>query len=299
MDNRAFISYRRDLSAFVARAVFQDLRANGIDVFMDVESIDAGQFDTVILNQIAARPYFLVIFTPGSLERCTNPLDWLLREITQAVALQRIIIPLVSPNFSFDETERFLPGNVAAEVHRANAVNIPHDYFQAAMDRLRTRFLKPVDLPSQAIKDEERRVVERKTQRLTAASPVTQQQLSAQNHLERALIRRDEDLDGKIAEYTKALRKDPHSMTAYEQRGDAYARKGDSAKAMADYSEAITIAEQGAESSWSWGFYTVEARDGPEAAADYYHHADRLREHAARISAKVAHLQEAWRASKS
>ena len=120
-----------------------------------------------------------------------------------------------------------------------------------------------------------------------------------QNHLERALIRRDEDLDGKIAEYTKALRKDPHSMTAYEQRGDAYARKGDSAKAMADYSEAITIAEQGAESSWSWGFYTVEARDGPEAAADYYHHADRLREHAARISAKVAHLQEVWRASKS
>ena len=75
MDNRAFISYRRDLSAFVARAVFQDLRANGIDVFMDVESIDAGQFDTVILDQIAARPYFLVIFTPGSLERCTNPLD--------------------------------------------------------------------------------------------------------------------------------------------------------------------------------------------------------------------------------
>ena len=61
MDNRAFISYRRDLSAFVARAFFQDLRANGIDVFMDVESIDAGQFDTVILNQIAARPYFLVI----------------------------------------------------------------------------------------------------------------------------------------------------------------------------------------------------------------------------------------------
>jgi hypothetical protein len=60
MDNRAFISYRRDLSAFMARAVFQDLRTNGIDVFMDVESIDAGQFDRIILHQIAARPYSLL-----------------------------------------------------------------------------------------------------------------------------------------------------------------------------------------------------------------------------------------------
>jgi tetratricopeptide (TPR) repeat protein len=289
MDNRAFISYRRDVSAFMARAVFQDLRSNGIDVFMDVESIDAGQFDTIILHQIAARPYFLVILTPGSLKRCKNPPDWLLREITHAVALQRIIIPLVSPNFSFAEAERFLPGNVATERQRANAVKIPHDYFQEAMDRLRTRFLKPVDLPTQVINDEERMVVERKTQRLTAA-PVTQQQLSAQNHIERALIRGDEDLEGKIAEYTEALRKDPNSVTAYEQRGDTYARKGNFTKAMADYREVIKIAEQGAESYWSWAFYTVEARDGPEAAAVYYEEAERLRENAARISVKAAQL---------
>src|SRR5262245_6883160 len=191
MDNRVFISYRRDLSAFMARAVFQDLRTNGIDVFMDVESIDAGQFDRIILHQIAARPYFLVILTPGSLKRCKNPSDWLLREITHAVASRRIIIPLVSPNSSFAETERFLTGNVAAELRRANAVKIPHDYFQEAMDRLRTRFLKPVDLPTDVINDQERILVERKTQRLAAAAPVTQQQLSAQNHIERALITRD------------------------------------------------------------------------------------------------------------
>lgn len=286
MDNHAFISYRRDLSAFMARAVFQDLRTNGIDVFMDVESMDAGQFDTIILHQIAARPYFLVILTPGSLERCTNPLDWLLREITHAVALRRIIIPLVSPNFSFDETERFLPDNVAAEVQHANAVNIPHDYFQAAMDRLRTRFLKPVDLPSQVIKDEERMVVERKTQRLAAASPVTQQQLSAQNHLERALIKRGEDLDGKIAEYTKALRKDPRSETAYEQRGDTYARKGDYTKAMEDYREAIkTVREY--ENALFWHALNLVDR---EVAADYDEEAFRLRAEAARIEAKAAQL---------
>jgi tetratricopeptide (TPR) repeat protein len=206
------------------------------------------------------------------------------------VASQRIIIPLVSPNFSFAETERFLTGNVAAELPRANAVKIPHDYFQEATDRLRTRFLKPVDLPTDVINDEERILVERKTQRLAAAAPVTQQQLSAQNHIERALITRDGNLDGKIAEYTEALRKDPNSVTAYEQRGDTYSRKGDHIKAMADYAEAIKIAEQDAEGYWSWAFYTVEARDGPEAAAVYYEDADRLRQDAARISAKAAQL---------
>ncbi|MBN1966081.1 MAG: toll/interleukin-1 receptor domain-containing protein, partial [Anaerolineae bacterium] len=56
-----FISYRRNVSSFIARAIFMDLRAHGYDVFMDVESIDAGEFDRIILGQIAARAHFLVI----------------------------------------------------------------------------------------------------------------------------------------------------------------------------------------------------------------------------------------------
>ena len=35
-----FLCYRRNVSAFIARAVFQDLRQHGYDVFMDVESMD-------------------------------------------------------------------------------------------------------------------------------------------------------------------------------------------------------------------------------------------------------------------
>jgi len=58
-----------------------DLRQHGYDVFMDVESIDSGQFETIILDQIAARAHFLVILTHGTLERCQEPNDWLRREI--------------------------------------------------------------------------------------------------------------------------------------------------------------------------------------------------------------------------
>src|SRR5262245_56934339 len=94
-----FLSYRRNVSAFIARAVFQDLRQHGYDVFMDVESIDSGQFETIILNQIAARGHFLVILTPGTLDRCHEPDDWLRREIEHAIALGRNVIPILVNEF--------------------------------------------------------------------------------------------------------------------------------------------------------------------------------------------------------
>src|SRR5215475_9952390 len=105
--NSVFISYRREASAFVAQAVFQDLQANGIDAFYDIESIHIGHFDTIILNQIAARPYFLPILTPGTLERCADNGDWVLREIAHAVKLKREIVPLRTPEFQFTDVERF------------------------------------------------------------------------------------------------------------------------------------------------------------------------------------------------
>jgi hypothetical protein len=104
-DNTVFISYRRSVSAFIARAVFQDLRYHEFDVFMDVESIDAGEFDAVILNQIAARTHFVVILTPGAVERCLEPDDWRRREVEYAMQLERNIVPLLVNNFDFCDAE--------------------------------------------------------------------------------------------------------------------------------------------------------------------------------------------------
>ena len=41
IEKTVFISYRRETSSFLARAIFLDLRHHGYDVFMDVESIDS------------------------------------------------------------------------------------------------------------------------------------------------------------------------------------------------------------------------------------------------------------------
>src|SRR5262245_41722560 len=114
--NSVFISYRRDMSGYLALAIYQDLRENGIDVFYDIESIDTGQFDTIILNQIAARPYFIPILTPGSLDRCRESGDMLLREFEEALRLKRVIIPLYTPEFQFADMDKFLPDTSAAEL---------------------------------------------------------------------------------------------------------------------------------------------------------------------------------------
>jgi hypothetical protein len=103
------------VSAFIARAVLQDLRQHGYDVFMDVESIDSGEFETIILAQIAARAHFLVILTQGTLEGCQEPNDWLRREIEYAIGLGRNVVPILVNDFRFDRhTCAYLTGTLGA-----------------------------------------------------------------------------------------------------------------------------------------------------------------------------------------
>ena len=145
-DKAVFISYRRKLSPFVARSIFENLTNHGYDVFMDVESIDSGDFETVILHQIAARTHFLAILTPGALEPTSESGDWLRREVEHAIKLQRNVVPVMAQGFEFSkEAEKFpqkrFPGKVE-QLRGFNGIDVPHDYFDEAMRKLRERFLR-------------------------------------------------------------------------------------------------------------------------------------------------------------
>lgn len=150
-----FISYRRDVSRWLARAVFQDLRANDYDVFMDVESIDSGEFERVILTQIDARAHFIVILEPGSLDRIAVPDDWLRREIARAIASGRNIVPMTAGGMRLGR-DLDLPADID-RLNGFNALNVPEDYFDDAMEKLRDRFLKrlaPALTPAPAATEE-------------------------------------------------------------------------------------------------------------------------------------------------
>ena len=62
VEKSVFISYRRS-NPYHARAVYQHLKTKGFDVFLDVDSIDSGAFDQIILNQVKARAHFLIVLT--------------------------------------------------------------------------------------------------------------------------------------------------------------------------------------------------------------------------------------------
>ena len=252
--NDAFISYRREASAMVARAVFQDLRAHRVDVFMDVESIGSGRFDAILKHQIAARPYFLLILTPRALDRCVQPGDWLSREIEHALDTQRVIVPIVTPEFSRDDISRYLSGRPGEALAVLNTVNLVHEYWEAAMEKLRGRFLVPIEVPTIAPPSDITQESARITDLVAQAPPVTDTQMLLQKHLEAGWAKYKIDPHAAIAEFDEALRLAPDNGEAFAGRGSSRLEGGDPTAALADLDDAIRLVPDSAD------FHMIRAR---------------------------------------
>jgi hypothetical protein len=131
---KVFISYRRQPSWSLARSVATSLERRGADVFLDVDDINEGRFSEMIQQAIANCDYFVPILSPDTLES-----KWVRREIEMAIQLKKTIVPLTTDGFNFYGTD--LPENLQ-ELSSHNAITITPEFFEAAIDRLATRFLK-------------------------------------------------------------------------------------------------------------------------------------------------------------
>jgi tetratricopeptide (TPR) repeat protein len=264
-----FISYRRSVASFIARAVFQDLRQHDYDVFMDVESIDNGVFDNIILRQIEARPHFIVILTQGSLERCADPNDWMRREIECAIEKRRNIVPLLVNDFDFKAAKPSLTGKLA-ELGRYNGVPVPHDFFEEAMQRLRSRFLKkPASGAIKPTPAADQPAVQHTIERVTAQSAPTDRELDAEVSFHRGLARDKMDFKGKVEDYTEAIRLNPNYTDAYKNRATARYNLGDYEGALADYDEALRLNPHYAEVCYGRGMARKAIGNLPGALADF------------------------------
>jgi formylglycine-generating enzyme required for sulfatase activity len=136
--NAVFISYRRTASEQTAYHLYQGLTLHKIDAFFDYESIPAGNWLDTILRQIAARPYFILLLAPGTLDRCKDASDILRREINEAVILDRIIIPVYTEDFKWEDLDQFLPKVLAKAVKDAQAKEWPKKvrFYGAILDQL-------------------------------------------------------------------------------------------------------------------------------------------------------------------
>lgn len=160
IENTVFISYRRT-DVYTALAVYENLKNQGYDVFFDYRSISSGDFSQIITANIKARAHFLLILTPTTLDRCNEPGDWLRREIELAIDEKRNIVPLFFKGFRFGapNVKDKLTGTMQ-HLSRYNALNVHEDYFDEAMQRLRSQYLNiPLDTILHPVSNEVQKVV--------------------------------------------------------------------------------------------------------------------------------------------
>jgi tetratricopeptide (TPR) repeat protein len=267
IEKTVFISYRRT-NSFHARAIYQNLQSHGYDVFLDYENIDSGAFDQIILNQIRARAHFIVILTPSALERCTDPNDWLRREIETALDEKRNIVPLMFDGFNWGNMRQYLVGQMTV-LDTYNALDVPANYFEAAMERLRTKFLAiPIDAVLHPTSPADK-IELAKMPQVPYEPVVDTNKLRASEYFERAYQHGEAGrYDDAIRDYTEAIRLNPQDAIAYNNRGVAYKNKGDYDRAIADYTEAIRLNPQYANAYYNQGIAYSKKGDYDRAIAN-------------------------------
>ena len=240
--NDTFISYRRDASWTLVEALYQRLTEAGIDCFYDIADIRAGKFEDVILNQIRARPYFLLVLTPGTLEGCEDPDDWLRREIEVAIESDRVIVPVYTPVFDLGSLRHGLPDGLGRTIAGYQAQELPHKFFKYAVAELAEEYLVPTDRDVTPAPVADRPEVDRLRKAAADTETVTREQLSGQEFFERGKKKYEaDDYDGAIVDLDEAIRLDPNNASAYNSRGAAWYGKGEFDRAITDYDEALRL----------------------------------------------------------
>lgn len=131
-EKRIFISYRREGGDHLAGRIAGSLRDLGYTVFYDMESMRAGRFDEQIREAICASDHILTILTRNSLDCCSDPEDWVRREIECAIGLGKQIISVMTPDFRMPER---MPG-LMASFGMHHGIYVYPDYYESMIDKL-------------------------------------------------------------------------------------------------------------------------------------------------------------------
>ncbi len=111
-----FISYRRDggqmAANFLYRELLRTLGYTNTHVFFDIKSLQAGMFDERIDDAIELCDRFLLVLTPGCMDRCQNENDWVAHEIRLAHKAGADIIPIAVDAPAFNDWGENLPDDL-------------------------------------------------------------------------------------------------------------------------------------------------------------------------------------------
>merc|ERR1719270_1032541 len=136
-----FISYRRANGSQLASLLKVLLTIRNLSVFLDVDRLEAGKFDNNLLQSIRSARNFVLVLTPGALDRCMgdqDQRDWIHKEVHCALNSNCNIIP-VFDNFVMPDPES-LPDTMK-NIVTYNGVKWIHDYQDACVDKVE-RFIR-------------------------------------------------------------------------------------------------------------------------------------------------------------
>jgi Tfp pilus assembly protein PilF len=305
IEKTVFLSYRRTHFPW-AYCIYQDLTHHGFDVFIDYQSIDSGNFESVILDNIRSRAHFVVILAPSALERCHEPGDWLTREIETAMDEGRNIIPVMLEGFDFGGplAKKFLTGKLES-LGTYNGLNFIAEYMEAGLEKLRKRYLNvPLeDIHLHTLTDAAKEITKLQKEAANQAPSIRESELTAQEWLERGYVyasngdfdesircltesirlnpiyeayynrgimrRLTGDFDGAIHDYDEAIAIDPSEAQTYNNRGNVRRDKGDLDGALSDYNEALFLKQDAALVYINRGIVRTAIGDTDAGLADF------------------------------
>ena len=128
-----FISYRRVGGRDIARNVTERLILKGFNTFFDYDSMRDGKFNDQIYHAIDQCKDFVLILSPGALDRCCNSDDWVRAELEYALSRNKHIILLATEGF-----ENF-PDNLPDELSDLRLIQfhyLDNRFYEASMKSL-------------------------------------------------------------------------------------------------------------------------------------------------------------------
>ncbi|TRZ50472.1 TIR domain-containing protein [bacterium] len=139
----AFISYRRDGGSDLAELIkekIENLTEKRMKIFLDVEELGQGIFNAKLLKHIENSDNFILVLSPGALDRCMNEGDWVRTEIAHAIKNHKYIIPISNGVFNFNID---LPDDIK-ELKDYNAIVYNHTDSTSSIRKLLS-FMKSSD----------------------------------------------------------------------------------------------------------------------------------------------------------
>lgn len=252
---RVFISYRRSVAQHLSLLLFFKLKERGYDVFRDYSSVGPGDFERVILSQIAARDHFLLLLVPETLDRCNydekteypkapNHDDWLRKEIEHAIATGRNIIPLVVDGYEWHMIEPKLTAGLEP-LKKINSLNLitTHDrLFDVSLDVLCDEYL--VRPTSEATVEPEPEAVKEAEEIIKTSATETIDEKAVEAELcfsEGNIARENKDFETAIKKFNKVIELQQEWHLPYIKRGLTYYDLERYEEAINDFNHAIHI----------------------------------------------------------